>query len=193
MHTRYNSTKFCTVDYCMTSSLFHSFSKIQWLWFSFRKNFLLTTHVTWRSTIYGVLIHSNVDLPCVFTQKPTRKIYLATGHWKWSQRHMTHEQVNIRLHNNYQVKVKLLRNWLKHQNFDCFNTDCFGVKVSVLNLNAEGHGFDPILDKTKDIKIGICCFSAKHTAFRSKSKDWLNQSQNNVSGRHVFCFSELAC
>ena len=28
---------------------------------------------------------------------------------------------------------------------------------------------------------GVCCFSAKHTALRSKSKNWLVQNQNNVS------------
>jgi hypothetical protein len=32
-----------------------------------------------------------------------------------------------------------------------------------------------------DYKIGICCFSAKHTALRRKSKDWLARNQNNVS------------
>jgi hypothetical protein len=30
-------------------------------------------------------------------------------------------------------------------------------------------------------RIGICCFSAKHTAFRRKSKDWLARNQDNVS------------
>ena len=35
--------------------------------------------------------------------------------------------------------------------------------------------------QTKDYKIGICCFSAKHTALRRKGKDWLAQNQNNVS------------
>ena len=35
--------------------------------------------------------------------------------------------------------------------------------------------------QTKDYKIGICCFSTKHAALRSKSKDWLAQNQNNVS------------
>jgi hypothetical protein len=39
-----------------------------------------------------------------------------------------------------------------------------GVMVSVLVLSA--------VDQTKDYKIGICCFSAKHAALRSKSKDW---------------------
>jgi hypothetical protein len=27
--------------------------------------------------------------------------------------------------------------------------------------------------QTKDYKIGICCFSVKHSALRRKSKDWL--------------------
>jgi hypothetical protein len=35
--------------------------------------------------------------------------------------------------------------------------------------------------QTKDYKIGICCFSAKHAALRRKSKDRLARNQNNVS------------
>jgi hypothetical protein len=35
--------------------------------------------------------------------------------------------------------------------------------------------------QTKDYKIGICCFSTKHTALWSKSKDRLARNQNNVS------------
>ena len=35
--------------------------------------------------------------------------------------------------------------------------------------------------KTKNHKIGISCFSAKHAVLRSKIKDWLAQNQNNVS------------
>ena len=42
-------------------------------------------------------------------------------------------------------------------------------------------GFEPRLGHTKDYKIGICCFSAKHAALRRKSKDWLVRNQNNVS------------
>ena len=56
-----------------------------------------------------------------------------------------------------------------------------GVMVSVLVSSAEGRGFDPRPGNTKDFKIGICCFPAKHAALRSKSKDWWAQSQNNVS------------
>jgi hypothetical protein len=39
----------------------------------------------------------------------------------------------------------------------------------------------PQSGQTKDYKIGICCFSAKHAALRGKSKDWLARNQNNVS------------
>jgi hypothetical protein len=53
--------------------------------------------------------------------------------------------------------------------------------VSVLTLSAVDDGFEPRSGQTKDYKIGICFFSAKHTALRRKSKDWLAQNQNNVS------------
>ena len=33
-------------------------------------------------------------------------------------------------------------------------------------------GFEPLWGKTKDFKIGICCFSAKHAALRRKT-GWL--------------------
>ena len=51
--------------------------------------------------------------------------------------------------------------------------------ISVLAPSTVDRGFEPRLGQTKDYKIGICCFSAKHAALRSKSKDWL--AQNNVS------------
>ena len=60
--------------------------------------------------------------------------------------------------------------------------DCIGgVVVSVLASSAVDDGFEPRSGQSKDYKIGICCFSAKHTALRRKSKDWLAQNQNNVS------------
>ena len=34
-------------------------------------------------------------------------------------------------------------------------------------------------------RIGICCFSSKHTALRNKIKDWLAQNQDNVE-QHVY-------
>jgi hypothetical protein len=53
--------------------------------------------------------------------------------------------------------------------------------VSVLALIAVDRGFEPRSGQTKDYKIGIRCFSAKHAALRRKSKDWLARNQNNVS------------
>ena len=52
---------------------------------------------------------------------------------------------------------------------------------SVLASSAVDHGFEPRLGQTKDYKIGICCFPAKHAALRIKSKHWLAWNQNNVS------------
>jgi len=47
------------------------------------------------------------------------------------------------------------------------------IMVSMLASSAVDRGFEPRSGQTKDYKIGIWCFSAKHTAFRRKSKDWL--------------------
>jgi len=33
----------------------------------------------------------------------------------------------------------------------------------------------------------MCCFSAKHAALRSKSKDWLARNQDNVSEWSDMC------
>ena len=56
-----------------------------------------------------------------------------------------------------------------------------GVMVTVLASNAVDRGFEPRSDKTKDYKIGICCFSDKRAALKRKSKDWLTRNQDNVS------------
>jgi hypothetical protein len=53
--------------------------------------------------------------------------------------------------------------------------------VSLLSLRAVDRGFKPWSGQTKDYKIGMCFFSAKHTALRSKSKDWLAWNRNHVS------------
>ena len=52
--------------------------------------------------------------------------------------------------------------------------------VSVIASSAVDRWFELRSDQTKDYKIGICCFSAKH-ALRIKSKDWLALNQDNVS------------
>jgi len=37
--------------------------------------------------------------------------------------------------------------------------------------DAVHRGFGPLWSQTKDFKIDMCCFSAKHTALRRKNKD----------------------
>jgi len=54
---------------------------------------------------------------------------------------------------------------------------CNGVLAS----SAVDRGVEPRSSQTKDYKIGICCFSAKHAALNRKSKDWLARNQDNVS------------
>ena len=56
-----------------------------------------------------------------------------------------------------------------------------GVMVSVFDSSAVDRGFEPRSGQTKDYEIGNCCFSTKHAALRSKSKDWMARNQNNVS------------
>jgi len=54
------------------------------------------------------------------------------------------------------------------------------VKLKML-MSAVDRGFDRRTGQTKDYQIGICCFSSKHAALKSKINDWLNLNQNNVS------------
>ena len=63
--------------------------------------------------------------------------------------------------------------------------------VSVLASSAVDRGFEPLSGQTKDYKIGICCFSAKHAAFRRKNKDWLTRNQDNVSEWEDMSIREL--
>jgi hypothetical protein len=53
-----------------------------------------------------------------------------------------------------------------------------GVAVSMLASNGVDCGFEHISVQTKDCGIDIYCFSAKHTALRRKSKDWLARNQD---------------
>ena len=53
--------------------------------------------------------------------------------------------------------------------------------VSVLFSSVVYCEFEPRAGKTKDYKIGICSFPAKHAAWRIKSKDWLTRNQDNAS------------
>ena len=63
-----------------------------------------------------------------------------------------------------------------------------GVMGSVLASSAVDRRFEPRSGQTKDYKIGMCCFFAKHAALRRKSKDLLALNQDNVSEccEHVY-------
>ena len=52
---------------------------------------------------------------------------------------------------------------------------------SVLSSRVVDCGFEPRSGETKDYKISICCFSAKHAALSRKGKDWLARNQDEVS------------
>jgi hypothetical protein len=53
--------------------------------------------------------------------------------------------------------------------------------VSVHASIVVDYGFKPQSGQTKDYKIGICSFYAKHALLSSKSKDELAWNQDNVS------------
>ena len=44
------------------------------------------------------------------------------------------------------------------------------VMISVLALIVLDRGFEPLADQTKDYKIGICCFSAKHATLKESEQ-----------------------
>ena len=53
--------------------------------------------------------------------------------------------------------------------------------VSVLAPSAVNCGFESRSGQTKDYKMFIYCISVKNAVFRSKSKDYLTRTQNNLS------------
>ena len=66
--------------------------------------------------------------------------------------------------------------WIPSPYFECIG----GVMVNVVVSSAVDRGSETRSGQTKDYNIGICCFSAKHTALKSMSKDWLTKNQNNM-------------
>ena len=53
--------------------------------------------------------------------------------------------------------------------------------ICVFASSAADRGLEPRSGNIRAYEIGICCFSAKHTALRSKNNDWLARNRNNVS------------
>jgi len=56
-----------------------------------------------------------------------------------------------------------------------------GAIASVLASSAVDSGIEPRSGQTKNNKINICCFRARHRTLSGKSKDWLARNQDNVS------------
>jgi hypothetical protein len=56
-----------------------------------------------------------------------------------------------------------------------------GVMVNVSARSWVRGGCESRSGQIKDYKISMCCFSAKHAALKSMSKDWLAQNKDNVS------------
>ena len=56
-----------------------------------------------------------------------------------------------------------------------------GVIVNVLASNVVDRGFEPRSGQTKDYITVIACLSARHSALRSKGKEWLTRNQDNMS------------
>ena len=52
------------------------------------------------------------------------------------------------------------------------------ILISVLALSAVDRGFEPRSGQTKDYKIGMCCFSARHAALRRKREERLVGSES---------------
>jgi hypothetical protein len=72
-----------------------------------------------------------------------------------------------------------------------------GVMIRVLTASAVDRRFEPWSLQTKDCKIDICCFSAKHTTLRGKNKSktgWLwirKMSQSGVTCLPMDCCASL--
>ena len=70
---------------------------------------------------------------------------------------------------------------IKDMSFQFYMKRIGGEMVSVLASSAVDRGFEARTGHSKDYKIGICCKSVKHAAFRSESKDWLARNRDSVS------------
>ena len=67
------------------------------------------------------------------------------------------------------------------------------VMVSVLASRAVDRGFEPRSDHTKDYKIGMCCYFAKHTSLRRKNKVILLFPRTGWLGIRIMCPSGATC
>ena len=56
-----------------------------------------------------------------------------------------------------------------------------GTIANVLASSAVDIRIDPRSGQTKNYKISICCFCARHRTLSGQSKDWFVLNQDNVS------------
>ena len=64
-------------------------------------------------------------------------------------------------------------------NIHTFMMSCIGgILVLMFTSNVADIGFQSGSCQTKNYKIGICCFSAKHIVLRWRSKEWLALNQD---------------
>ena len=80
--------------------------------------------------------------------------------------------VPIQWHITVRVSTVYLQQLKMEQLQKCDNRTS-GVMVSVPTSSAVDREFEPRSGKTKDYKIGICCFSTKQSSVREKRKEWL--------------------
>ena len=66
---------------------------------------------------------------------------------------------------------------MKINNSYLFDITLFAIQLFRVSFLVK---FEPQSGQTKNYKIGICCFSAKHAALQSKSKDWLDQNRDKM-------------
>ena len=98
-----------------------------------------------------------------------------------------------------QYSWNIVENGVKHHKTNQTNQrNCIGgVMVSMLTSSVVDHGFEPWAGQTKDYKIGICSFPAKHASLSRKNKYRLAKIRIMCqSGATCLspdcCFSELA-
>ena len=60
------------------------------------------------------------------------------------------------------------------------------VGVHVLSSSPDDPECEHGSSQTKHYATGICCFSAKVTELRSKSKDWSTRNQDELTGGLLF-------
>jgi hypothetical protein len=103
------------------------------------------------------------------TEVPGENHRPAISHWQT----LSHNVVHLTL-NGIQTHISGWSLWYMYIYQWQISINCIdGVVISMLVSSAVDRGVEPRFDQTKYCKIGICCFSAKHVAFRRKSEDGL--------------------